>query len=188
MYGEITEQPIVVGEVGNPEVYYSLHSGSSLVFTLYDQGNNLVARGSGMQWNEQYQLTPFMEWGQRHCLEIVKGAMTPGQISIQTANFFKLNYTMPTFENLVERRELTALVQIAEHEDPKYKGLVIDVFQGISIQVQSANWNAQSLYLRNGTMLYRMRKNGLMWLRENPGLANVTEDHAAYPATIAATT
>lgn len=184
MFGENLGLPIRVGEVQNPQVYYSLHHGSSLVFTLFDQEHNLVARGSGMQWNENYQVTPFMEWGQRHCLEVVKGAMPPGQISLQTANFLHLNDTMPTARNLVERRELTALVQIAEHEDPNYMGLVIDVFKGITIQVQSANWNAQSLYLRNANMLFRTRLTGMLWLAENPDLANATEDHAAYPAAI----
>jgi hypothetical protein len=124
-----------------------------------------------------------MEWGQRYCLEVVKGAMPPGQINVQTANFLKLNDTMPTVDNLVEKRELNAIVQIAKHEDPAYKGLVIDVFEGVSISVQSANFNAQSLYLRNASMIFRRRKNGIMWIKENPSLLEVTEDHASYPAT-----
>jgi hypothetical protein len=186
MYGEKLGLPIVVADidVADAKTYYSLHHGSSLVFSLMDGAENLIARGSGISWNESYQMTPYMEMGQRHCLEVVKGAMPPGQISIQSAYFLKLNDTLPTAENLVEKRELTGIVQIAEHEDPTLKGLVLDVFEGVSISVQNGSFNAQSLYLRNATAVYRLRKSGMLWLRENPSFGEQTESHAAYPAKI----
>jgi len=184
MYGETLDPTIVVGEVTNPEVYYEGHHGSSLIFSLFDEEKSLIARGTGLQWSENYQLVPIMEWGKRHCLEIVKGAMPPGQLNFQSINFLHLNDTLPTVRNLVEKRELQAIVQIASHETPELRGLVIDVFVGVVIQGQQGNWNAQSLYLRNGNMLFRKRLNGLQWLELNPDLANQNEDHAAYPATI----
>lgn len=182
MFNEILELPMLVGEIKNPEIYYSAHHGSSLIFTLFDGTENLVARGMGMQWNENYQMTPVMEWGQRYCLEIVDGAMQPGQLTINGMNFLQLNDTLPTYRNLIQRRELTGIVQIAEHEKAEFRGLVIDVFQGVKIGGQSGNWNAQSLYLRNANMMYRKRLTGLEWLAINPDLGAQTASRAAYPA------
>lgn len=174
MYGELLTLPTLIKEVKDQESYYQALSGSQLVVTLLDGGLNLVARGTGFQWNENYQKMPIPEWGQRHIIEIVTGQMNVGQASIQSMFFMNLNDTLPTFKNLVSRRELEIIVQIADHEDPALAGLVLDVFQGVHIQGQSGNFSAQSLYLRNANMMYRKRLTGLEWAR----LSNDTN----YPA------
>lgn len=182
MFGEILDLPYVIAEVKDSEIYYSAHHGSTLTLSLFDDEFSLVARGTGMQWNEQYQMIPVMEWGQRHCLEISEGAMPPGQLVINAMNFLHLNDAMSTYRKLVQRKELQAIVQVAQHEKPEFRGLVIDVFQGVKISGQSGNWNAQTLYLRNANMIFRKRLTGLEWLALNPGLAAQTDEHGAYPA------
>lgn len=167
MFGEKLELPIKIGEITDPESYYQSLHGSQLRVTVLDNENNLVARGFGISWNENYQMTPVMEWGQRYSVEIVKGAMPPGQLQIQSMYFMKLNDTLPTYKNLVSKRELTVIVQIADHEDETLKGVVLDVFQGCVIQAQSGNWNAQNLYMRNANLLYRKRLKGIEWVKMN---------------------
>lgn len=174
MFGEKLALPIKIGQIVDSESYYQALHGSQLLVSVIDDKKNLVARGMGMSWNENYQLTPILEWGQRYSVEIVKGAMPPAQLSIQSMYFMHLNDTLPTFKNLVSRKELTALIQIATHEDEALKGIVLDVFQGCIIQGQQGNWNAQSLYLRNANLLYRKRLKGIEWAKLNQS--------ALYPA------
>jgi len=166
-YGEKYNLPVNIKAIEDPSVYYQALSGSQLVCQVFDESYNLFARGMGMSWNEQPQQTPVMEWGQRYCLEIVTGAMPPGQIAIQGMYFMKLNDTMPTYKNLASRRELFAMVQIAKHEDQALAGIVLDVFQGVKIAGQQGNWNAQSLYLKNANMMYRKRLTGIDWKMQN---------------------
>ena len=78
------------------------------------------------------------------------------------------------------------MVQIASHERAELKGLVLDVFRQVKIQAQSGQWNANTKYMRNGTMLYLERLTGLEWLNDNPGLAAASADHGAYPAAVGA--
>jgi hypothetical protein len=184
MYGELFEVPILIKKVTNTDIYYKLHHGSSLIFTLFDQNKNLIARGTGMSWNENPQLAPYMEWGKKYCIEIVKGAMNPGQLTVQGANFLHLNDSMPTVANLIENRELTAFVQVGPDEAIATRGLVIDVFKGVFVGAQSGNWNSQTLYMRNAQMMFRKRMTGAEWLNDNPGLGAANSDHAAYPANV----
>ncbi len=174
MFDEKLTLPVVISKVKDPDTYYTALSGSQLVCTVLDSDLNLVARGVGMSWNENYQKTPILEWGHRHVVEIVTGMQNIGQITVQSMFFMQLNDVMPTFKNLVSRRELQVIVQIAEHEDPKLAGLVVDVFQGVHIQGQSGNWSAQSLYLRNAQLLYRKRLTGLDWAKQ--------QNNTDYPA------
>lgn len=188
-YGETLLAPIKVGNISNSDVYYKALSGSQLECLVLDSSatpaTNLVARGTGFSFNENYQQTPVLEWAQRKSLEIVTGLMPPGQIQIATLFFMNLNDNMPTVRELVNLTELSVMVRIALHEDPKLQGLVLDVFQGVKIGGQSGNWNAQSLYLRNAQLIYRERLTGLQWLQANPGLANAQAgQNAAYPAAI----
>jgi hypothetical protein len=170
MYNEKLGLPLKIGTVVDTESYYQAIPGSAIVVQVIDSGNNLVARGFGASWNETYQMTPVMEWGQRNSVEIVKGAMPPGQLNIQSMYFMQLNDTLPTYKNLVSKRELTAIFQIADHEDSSIVGVILDVFQGVIIQGQQANFNAQSLYLRNLNMIYRKRLKGIEWLALNSGI------------------
>lgn len=166
MFNEAFDLPIKIGEEKDSESYYQSLHGSQLVVTVLDGTKNLVARGMGMSWNENYQLTPVMEWGQRYSVEIVKGAMPAGQIQIQSMYFMQLNDTLPTYKNLVSKKELSVIVQIADHEDESLKGVVLDVFEGCVIQAQSGNWNAQALYMRNANLLYRKRLKGIEWVKK----------------------
>jgi hypothetical protein len=174
MYGEKLDLPIKIGDIPDSESYYQSLHGSQLLVKVLDNENNLVARGMGVSWNETYQMTPVMEWGQRHAVEIVKGAMQPGQIQVQSMYFMKLNDTLPTYKNLASKRELKVIIQIADHEDDSLKGVVLDVFEGCVIQAQSGNWNSQSLYMRNANILYRKRLKGIEWVKANQS--------AKYPA------
>jgi hypothetical protein len=169
-FGDVLDVPVKIGEVGDPESYYKALPGSALLVKVFDNEFNLIARGLGFSWAENYQNFPVMELGQRHCIEIVKGAMPPGQINYQGMYFMNLNDTMPTYKNLVSTRELSALVQIADHEDASLNGIVLDVFQGLVIQGQQGNFNAQTLYLRNCNMIYRTRLTGLEWKNLNPAV------------------
>jgi len=179
-FGEILAPRIKVGTIDNPELYYKALSGSQLVLSVLDGSNNLVARGTGMNWNEQFQQTDLAEWGQRHSLEIVTGRQPIGQITIQTFFFMHINDSLPTTSGLKEWAvsELSAIVQIAEHEDPNLSGLIIDAFEGVKIAGQSGNWNAQSQYMKNMSLVYRVRLNGLEWKQSHA-------DGVAYPAKIA---
>jgi hypothetical protein len=170
MYNEKLELPIRIGSIEDTESYYQALPGSALVVQVLDGSKNLIARGFGASWNETYQMTPVMEWGKRYSVEIVKGAMPPGQISIQSMYFMDLNDTLPTFKNLASKRELTAIIQIANEEDATLNGIVLDVFQGVVIQGQQGNFNASNLYLRNCSMIYRKRLKGIEWLKLNPAL------------------
>jgi len=174
-FAEKLSVPIKIKGIEDTESYYQALPGSALLIKVFDQDKNMIARGMGVSWAENYQMTPVMEIGQRYCVEIVKGAMPPGQINLQSMYFMQLNDTLPTYKNLVSRRELSALIQIAEHEDEALKGVVLDVFEGIVIQGQQGNFNAQSLYLRNANMLYRKRTTGIEWKKKNAS--------ALYPAT-----
>ncbi len=176
MFNEKFDLPIKIGAVSDTESYYQALPGSALVVQVFDGASNLIARGFGVSWNETYQLTPVMEWGKRYSVEIVKGAMPPGQISIQSMYFMDLNDTLPTYKNLVSKRELQAMIQIADHEDETLKGVVLDVFQGVVIQGQQGNFSSQNLYLRNCNMIYRTRLKGIEWLNLNPT--------AKYPAAV----
>lgn len=167
MYNEKFELPIKIGKEIDSESYYQSLHGSQLVVTVLDGKKNLVARGMGMSWSENYQMQPILEWGKRYSVEIVKGSMPAGQIQIQSMYFMKLNDTLPTYKNLASRKELTAIVQIAEHEDEALKGVVLDVFEGCVIQAQSGNFNAQALYMRNVNLLYRKRLKGIEWVKKN---------------------
>ncbi|OGU56952.1 MAG: hypothetical protein A2V66_10790 [Ignavibacteria bacterium RBG_13_36_8] len=184
MYDEKLQLPITVGNIKDPQIYYKAPHGSQLRFTIYEEGKNLVARGIGCSWNENPQIQPIMEWNHRYCVEIVKGAMPPGQLQIQTMFFLHLNDSLPTLRSLTSLSELTAIVQIGEHEDPRLRGLVIEAFKGCVIGGQSGNWNAQSTYLRQAQSWFRIRMTGLEWLAENPGLANAADNRAGYPAEI----
>lgn len=160
--------PVKIKEITNPKQYYSSYSGASLRMIIFkedavDPSKNLIARATGISWNENYQQTPVLELGKRFCMEIVSGAMPPGQLSIQSVQFMHLNDTLPTQKNLVEVAEWTAFTQISDEERPEISGLVIDVFQGIHIVGQAGNYNAQSLYLRNANMMYRKRLTGIEW-------------------------
>lgn len=178
--------PVFTGEITDSENYYKQHSGVSLVFTIFDPGNDrdLVARGQGMQWNEQYQLYAEPEWGQRRVIEIVEGAMLAGQINFRTMMFFHLQDNMPTYRELGKSEYLECMVQIASHEKAALKGLVLDVFRGVKFQGQQGQWDANSKYLRNGTMWYMERLKPLEWLEENPDYGNATDEHGPYPAAI----
>ena len=178
MYNEKLETPIKFAEISEQDAasyYQSLH-GSQLVALVLDGENNLVARGFGLSWGENYQMAPVMEWGQRNATEIVSGAMPPGQINIQSMYFMKLNDVMPTYKNLVERKELKVLIQIQHHEDPALNGIVLDVFEGCKIQGQQGNFNSQNLYMRNCSILYRKRYTGMEYARKVAGIK--------YPATV----
>lgn len=188
--GIILKSPIVVGEIKNKDIYYQQFHGTNLVFTVYEQdpisktNRDLVARGQGINWNEQYQMIAEPEWGQRRVIEIVEGAMLAGQLAFQSMWFMHLNDNLPTYRKLGKGSYLTCIVQVATHERAELKGLVLDVFQGVKIQGQSGQWNSNSKYLRNGTMLYLERLTGLEWLEANPDLGNAADDHGAYPASI----
>lgn len=179
MYGEKLETPLKftqISETDKESYYQSLH-GSQLVALVMDGENNLVARGFGLSWSENYQMNPVMEWGERNATEIVSGAMPPGQINVQSMYFLRLNDSMPTYKNLVERKELKVLIQIQNHEDEAINGIVLDVFEGCKIQGQQGNFNSQSLYMRNASILYRKRFTGAEYVKAVAGLK--------YPATIA---
>ena len=180
--GEGVQVPILIKSVKNPDWYYTNFAGSALTFTIYEETKdsfNVVARGMGVSWSENYQKTPIMEWGKRHCVEIVTGAMPVGQLSIQSMFFMQLNDALPTYKNLTSNRELNAFIQIGANEDPAIAGLVLDVFQGVHIVGQQGNWNAQSLYLRNANMMYRTRLTGLEWaLKKNSTLYPATGEKA----------
>lgn len=171
MYGEKLDVPIKFAQISaqDKETYYQSLHGSQLVALVIDENNNLIARGFGLSWSENYQMAPVMEWGQRNATEIVKGAMPPGQINIQGMYFMQLNDVMPTYKNLVERKELTTLIQIQNHEDPALSGVVLDVFEGCTIQGQQGNFNSQNLYLRNCSILYRKRYTGIEWAKKVNG-------------------
>mgnify|MGYP001408416440 CR=1 FL=1 len=169
-YGEIMDVPIKIGEISDPDSYYKSLPGSALVMKVFDNEFNLVARALGMSWSENYQNFPVMELGQRYCVEIVKGAMPPGQLNIQGLFLMQFNDTLPTAKNLVSNRELSALVQIADHEDSALSGIVLDVFKGCVFQGQQGNFNSTSLYLRNANLIFRTRMTGLEWKQKNPSL------------------
>lgn len=189
--GIILELPVKVGEIKNRDIYYQQFHGTNLICTVYEQdpvtkvNRNLVARGTGLTWNEQYQIIGEPEWGQRRVIEIVEGAMLPGQLTIQAMNFLHLNDSLPTYRNLGKGSYLTCLVQVATHERAELKGLVIDAFLSVKLQGQSGQWNANSKYLRNANLIYLERLTGLEWLAANPDLANAADDHGAYPAGVA---
>jgi hypothetical protein len=183
MFGEILDLPVKIGEIKDHKIYYRGWHGSTLLLSVFDGSKNLIARGSGMAWNDDIQQTPYMEWAQRKCMEIITGAYNPGQITFQTLNFLHLDDSLPTARDLPYAEELTGIVQVASHEDAKIRGLVINVFEGVLFRAQSGNWNAQTLYARNGTLIYRERLTGLQWLEKNPDFATATTEHAAYPAT-----
>ncbi|HEX2868736.1 MAG TPA: hypothetical protein VHO03_16970 [Ignavibacteriales bacterium] len=152
--------------VNRDDLYTRGHSGSSLVFELYKKGKdgkteNLIARGTGLSWGENYQNFPVQEWGKDSVSEVVIGAMQLGQLQFSSVLFFKLKDKMPTFKNIREFRELTAKVFLAEDlADPDavcLRGKVVDYFVGVYITGQSENWNSQSLALKNGNMVFRQR-------------------------------
>jgi len=176
-FGEILSPRIIVGEVTDREYYYKAMSGSQLVCSILDGTNNIVARGSGMSWNETFQQTDLPEWGQRNSLEIVTGRQPIGQITIQTFFYMHLNDSLPTTAGIKAwaKNELSGIVQIADHEDPALAGLIVDAFEGVKIAGQSGNWNAQSQYIRNVSLVYRIRLNGLEWVEKHAG-------GTAYPA------
>lgn len=185
----ILKDPIVVGEIKNSDIYYQQFHGTNLIFTVYATNadaslRSLVARGQGINWSEQYQLIAEPEWGQRRVIEIVDGAMLAGQLAFQSMYFLHLNDNLPTYRILGKGTYLSCMVQVAKHERAELKGLVLDVFQGVKIQGQSGQWNANSKYLRNGNMIYMERLSGIEWLQANPDLANAAGDHGAYPAAI----
>lgn len=170
-YGEVLAPRIKVGTVSNPDAYYKALSGSQLVCSILDGANNIIARGTGMNWNETFQQSDLPEWGQRHSLEIVSGRQPIGQMTIQTFFYMHLNDSLPTTSGLKAWavNELSGIVQIAEHEDPILAGLIIDAFEGVKIAGQSGNWNAQSQYIKNVSLVYRVRLNGLEWVQAHAG-------------------
>jgi len=184
--GILLPLPMKIGNIENKDVYYQQHHGTTLRLTVMDGNNNLVARGQGVTWNEQYQMVAEPEWAERRVIEIVEGAMLPGQLTFQSMYFFHLNDSLPTYRNLGKGDYLQCMVQIASHERAELKGLVLDVFRQVKIQAQSGQWNANTKYMRNGTMLYLERLTGLEWLNDNPGLAAASADHGAYPAAVGA--
>jgi hypothetical protein len=182
---EILPPPVKVGEVKDPRIYYQGHAGATLTVAVFNGNNHLIARGHGLSWNEQPQLQNYMEWNQRHCLEIIKGAMLPGNISIQALTFFHLNDSLPTASDLADPTEFTALIQLGDKVESKLLGLVIDVFKGVNIGAQSGQFSATSQYFRTAQLIYRYRMNGLQWAQQNKDLFQATSEHGAYPATAA---
>ncbi len=172
MFGEIIETPVKIKKVVNAELYYSSLPASAIQVRIMDNDLNVVARGMGLNWNENFQNTPVMEWGHRFATEIVPGAMNPGQLTIQTMFFMHLNDALSTFRNLTRRPEMQAFVYVAKHEDPQIEGIVLDVFKGVRIVGQQGNFNAQSLYMRNVSMMYRQRLTGAEWYFSNPEKAH----------------
>lgn len=179
--------PAKVGEIVDPKVYYEQHHGSNLVFSVIDNDRNLVARGIGINWNQTRQMTANPEWGKPRVIEIVEGALLAGQLSFQSMFFMHLNDNLPTTADYTNNSYLTCIVQVASHVKPAAKGLILDVFEGVKIQGQSGNWNSNSNYLRNGTMIFLERKTGLQYANAN-GLMNAAADgsRAAYPANVEA--
>lgn len=184
MFDETLALPVVIKNIKDPQVYYKSFHGSQLRLSIFDAGNNLVVRGIGCSWNENPQITPILEWNHRFSVEIVKGAIPPGQMTIQTLYFFHLNDSLPTLRKLPNLSELSAIVQISDTEDPRIRGLVLEAFQGCVVGGQSGNWNSTSLYLKQAQVWFRKRLSGAEWLALNPGLANASETRAAYPAEI----
>lgn len=184
MFDETLQDPIKIAKIIDPGAYYKALHGAQLKLEIFDGGLNLMARGIGCSWNEQPQVTPVLEWNHRQCVEIVTGAMPPGQLQIQTMFFMHQNDAMPTLRSLTNTafNELTALVRIAEHEDPRLKGVVLEAFEGCVVGGQSGNWNSQSLYLKQAQVWFRVRLNGIQWVEKNPDLKSATDIHAAYPA------
>ncbi len=182
IYGINLTTPIKVGAIKNPEVYYEGHMGANLVFTVIDKNKSLVARGVGMQWNQSRQLSAQPEWGKKRVIEIVEGAILPGNLTFNSMNFFHLNDNLPTTPDYTNNGYLTCFVQTAEHNKPSARGLIIDVFRGVKFAAHSGNWNANSQYMMNGQMMFLERLTGLEWVAQNPDLANATADRAAYPA------
>lgn len=180
--------PIKIADISAEvkDIYYQQHHGTSLIFTIKESGttDNLVARGTGLTWNEQYQFVAEPEMGARRVIEIVDGAMLPGQLSFQTMYVFAINDRLPSWRTLGNTGYLECIVQIAKHERAELKGLVLDVFRQVRIQAQSGQWNANTKYMRNGTMLYLERLTGAEWVKDNATYAAADADHAAYPATI----
>ena len=180
--------PILIGDIteNDKDLYYQQHHGASLIFTIMEAGttNNLIARGTGIQWNEQYQILGEPEWGARRVIELVEGAALPGQLSFQTMYFFAVNDKLPTWRSLGNQDYLQCVVQIASHERAELKGLVLDVFNQVKIVGQSGQWNANTKYLRNGSMLYLERMTGAEWVKQNSTFAAANADHGAYPAAI----
>lgn len=178
--------PVVIKDISTDkrDQYYRSFHGAGLKFSLFEEGKdgwNLIARGLGVTWNEQYQQTPVMELNERRCLEIVTGAMPPGQLSIQTVYFMQLNDGLPTSANLASINDIYAMVQVGDNEPSNVKGLVLDVFKGIKIAGRQGNFNATSLYLTSANMMYRDRMTGLEYL----STSNYTKN---YPASYTPTT
>ena len=186
MFDELLKSSLKVAKITDPGAYYKALHGSQLQLSVFDNGSNLVARGIGCSWNENPQITPVLEWNHRTSVEIVTGAMPPGQLQIQTMFFMHLNDTMPTLRKLPDYafNELSAIIQIGQHEDARLRGLILEAFEGCVVGGQSGNWNSQSLYLRQAQVWFRVRMNGLEWIEKNPDLKSATDKHAAYPASV----
>ena len=142
-------------------------SGISMVFELYDPigKKNMIARGTGISWSENYVTHDVAEWGENAITEIVQGVMGVGQLQIQSLLFFHLNDTMPTAQSLLNFRELTAKEFIKPDyttgagDSASLAGKVVNYFEGIHFTGQSGSWNPQSLAMRNITLKYRRRYN-----------------------------
>lgn len=153
--------------INREDLYTRGFAGASLVFELYKTDpvtsklDSLIARGTGLSWSEQYQNFPVQEWGHNAVTEIVIGAMQPGQLQFNSVFYFKLNDKLPTFHNIREFREMTAIVYVAKDfadlNATEYRNRVVDYFVGVYLTGQQSNWNAQSMALRNGTMMFRER-------------------------------
>ncbi len=173
------EEPILHTQISPTDeaVYNRAFSGADLVFLLLDGNANLVARGVGVSWSENYQQSPVQEYGHRYPTEIVTGAANAGQLQLQTVYFLKLNDYIGTHSNLILDKEFTAIVGLGDENDPDLlaKLDVTDVFRGVKVVANSGNFSAGQTYMRNISFMYRKRLSGIQ---------NLNEAGGPYPASI----
>ena len=152
-----------VAQAGMLNKYQMGHSGSSLMLSLLDGKNNLIARGIGVSWSDNNQVTPVMEYGHRKPTELIEGAVNAGQLQVQSLYFLQLNDSLGSYRDLILKKEFTAIVYIAMTERPEDRGTILDCFQGCKIASNQGSFNAQNMYTRNVNLMYRYRETGLEW-------------------------
>ena len=180
-YDGTLEDPIQHNQITptDPALYRRAFSGADLIFQLFDGNANLIARGVGVSWSDNYQQTPVMEYGKRAPTEIVTGAANAGQLQVQTIYFCEINDNMGTHSNLKLDKEYTAVVAFSDDSnDPALidKLDVLDFFKGVKVIANSGNFSAGQNYMRNVSFMYRKCLTGAQYKKAVPA--------SAYPATV----
>jgi len=134
------------------------HGGPGIQAIVYDaNGDKILGRGSGFNWQDNFEYYPVPEWGVTGINEYVAGKMT-GSGNMNTFCIASINDALPRRNNFVNAGPY--MIQEVVADGFQNAGTIINQFNNVYITAHGQNMNETGLITKNITLLYSERLPG----------------------------